>query len=176
MSKILLENVNNKSPSAVRSGRKSCRVNMTVRQSFEEKTDDARACAQSGHCPFNTVNLCVNTISHFYRYCLFTFCAFSKSFKLYQLLYLAKLSNISIHRSFSFLCWHYTTLIFEIVWQRFQVKRVGQFIINAFWSSLHDEVVREFASIVPYNWSTRPASQESLYESCLSRLINTYST
>ena len=41
----LLENVNNKSPSAVWSGRKSCRVNMTVLLSFEEKTDDARACA-----------------------------------------------------------------------------------------------------------------------------------
>ena len=26
---------------------------MTVLLSFEEKTDDARACAQSGHCPFN---------------------------------------------------------------------------------------------------------------------------
>ena len=44
-SKILLEHVNNKSPLAVRSGRKSCRVNMTVLLSFEEKTDDARACA-----------------------------------------------------------------------------------------------------------------------------------
>ena len=33
-SKILLENVNNKSPSAVRSERKSWRVNMTVRLSF----------------------------------------------------------------------------------------------------------------------------------------------
>ena len=32
-----LEIVNNKSPSAVRSGRKSCRVNMTVLLSFEEK-------------------------------------------------------------------------------------------------------------------------------------------
>ena len=30
----------------------------------------------------STVNLCVNTISHFYRYCLFTFYAFSKSSKL----------------------------------------------------------------------------------------------
>ena len=49
---ILLEKVNNKSPSAVRSGRKSCRVNLTVLLSSEEKTDDARACAQSGHCPF----------------------------------------------------------------------------------------------------------------------------
>ena len=29
----------------VRSGRKSCRVNLTVLLSFEEKTDDARACA-----------------------------------------------------------------------------------------------------------------------------------
>ena len=48
-----IERVNNKSPSAVRSGRKSCRVNMTVLLSFEEKTDDARACAQSEHCPFN---------------------------------------------------------------------------------------------------------------------------
>ena len=53
MSEILLEIVNNKSSSAVRSGRKSCRINMTVLLSFEEKTDDARACAQSGHCPFN---------------------------------------------------------------------------------------------------------------------------
>ena len=26
---------------------------MTVLLSFEEKTGDARACAQSGHCPFN---------------------------------------------------------------------------------------------------------------------------
>ena len=43
--------INNKSPSAVRSGRKSCRVNMTVLLSFEEKTDDARACAKSRHCP-----------------------------------------------------------------------------------------------------------------------------
>ena len=25
---------------------------MTVLLSFEEKADDARACAQSGHCPF----------------------------------------------------------------------------------------------------------------------------
>ena len=25
---------------------------MTVLLSFEENTDDARACAQSGHCPF----------------------------------------------------------------------------------------------------------------------------
>ena len=25
---------------------------MTVLLSFEEKTNDARACAQSGHCPF----------------------------------------------------------------------------------------------------------------------------
>ena len=25
---------------------------MTVLLSFEEKTDDARACAESGHCPF----------------------------------------------------------------------------------------------------------------------------
>ena len=33
-SKLLLENVNNKSPSAVRSERKSWRVNMTVRLSF----------------------------------------------------------------------------------------------------------------------------------------------
>ena len=32
-----LEIVNNKSPSAVLSGRKSCRVNMTVLLSFEEK-------------------------------------------------------------------------------------------------------------------------------------------
>ena len=53
-SKTLLENVNNKSPSAVRSGRESCRVNMTVLLSFEEKKDDAHACAQSRHCPFNT--------------------------------------------------------------------------------------------------------------------------
>ena len=53
--KILVENVNNKTPSAVRSEKKSCRVNtcMTVLLSFEEKTDDARACAQSGRCPFN---------------------------------------------------------------------------------------------------------------------------
>ena len=36
-SEILLENINNKSPSAVRSGTKSCRVNMTVLLSFEEK-------------------------------------------------------------------------------------------------------------------------------------------
>ena len=53
-SKILLEHVNNKSPLAVRSGRKSCRVNMTVLLSFEEKTDDACASAQSGHCPETT--------------------------------------------------------------------------------------------------------------------------
>ena len=38
-SKILLENVNNKSPSAVWSGRKSCRVSMTVLLSFEKKAD-----------------------------------------------------------------------------------------------------------------------------------------
>ena len=44
-SKILLENVNNKIPSAVRSGTKSCRVNVIVLLSFEEKTDDPRACA-----------------------------------------------------------------------------------------------------------------------------------
>ena len=29
---------------------------MTVLLSFEEKTDDACACAQSGHCPFNLFN------------------------------------------------------------------------------------------------------------------------
>ena len=29
---------------------------MTVLLSFEEKTDDARACAQSGHCPFKVPN------------------------------------------------------------------------------------------------------------------------
>ena len=29
---------------------------MTVLLSFEEKKDDARACAQSGHCPFNTLS------------------------------------------------------------------------------------------------------------------------
>ena len=29
---------------------------MTVPLSFEEKTDDARACAQSGHCPFKCLN------------------------------------------------------------------------------------------------------------------------
>ena len=34
---ILLENVNNKAPSAVRSGKKSCRVNVTVLLSFEKK-------------------------------------------------------------------------------------------------------------------------------------------
>ena len=47
-SKILLENVNNKSLSAVQSGsmgRKSRRVNMTFLLSFEEETDEARACA-----------------------------------------------------------------------------------------------------------------------------------
>ena len=32
--------------------KESCQVNMTVLLSFEEKTNDARACAQSGHCPF----------------------------------------------------------------------------------------------------------------------------
>ena len=31
--------------------REPCRVNMTVLLSFEE-TDNARACALSGHCPF----------------------------------------------------------------------------------------------------------------------------
>ena len=36
----------------MRSGRKSRRVNLTVLLSFKEKTDDARACPQSGHCPF----------------------------------------------------------------------------------------------------------------------------
>ena len=36
-SKILLENINKTSLSAVRSGRKSCRVNLTVLLSFEEK-------------------------------------------------------------------------------------------------------------------------------------------
>ena len=30
---------------------------MTVLLSFEEKTDDARACAQSGHCPIIPVNV-----------------------------------------------------------------------------------------------------------------------
>ena len=47
-SKILLENVNNKSLSAVRSGsigRKSCRVNMTFLLSFEEETVEARTYA-----------------------------------------------------------------------------------------------------------------------------------
>ena len=55
---IILEIVNNKSPSAVRSERKFCRVNMAVLFSFEEKTVDARACASSGHCPFDisTIN------------------------------------------------------------------------------------------------------------------------
>ena len=33
-------------------GSKSCRVIMTVLLSFEEKTDNARTCAQSGHSPF----------------------------------------------------------------------------------------------------------------------------
>ena len=31
---------------------------MTVRLSFKEKTDDARACAQSGHCPFKSFHIC----------------------------------------------------------------------------------------------------------------------
>ena len=47
-SKILLENVNNKSLLAVQSGsmgRKSRRVNMTFLLSFEEETDEARVCA-----------------------------------------------------------------------------------------------------------------------------------
>ena len=43
-SKILFEIVNNKSPSAVWYGRRSCRINMTVLLSFEEKTDDACSC------------------------------------------------------------------------------------------------------------------------------------
>ena len=46
-SKILLENVNNKSLLAVQSGsmgRKSCRVNVTFLLSFEEETDEAHAC------------------------------------------------------------------------------------------------------------------------------------
>ena len=30
---------------------------VTVLLSFEEKTDDARACAQSGHCPFKSSEL-----------------------------------------------------------------------------------------------------------------------
>ena len=42
-SKLLLENVNNKSPLVVRSGKKSCQVNMTVLLSFQEKTDDTYA-------------------------------------------------------------------------------------------------------------------------------------
>ena len=29
---------------------------MTVLLSFEEKTYDAHACAQSGHCPFKNIN------------------------------------------------------------------------------------------------------------------------
>ena len=47
-SKILLENVNDKSPSAVRSGRISCRVNMTVLFSFEEKKQMTLARAHNG--------------------------------------------------------------------------------------------------------------------------------
>ena len=33
-------------------GRKSCRVNMTFLLSFEEETQEARASALLGHCPF----------------------------------------------------------------------------------------------------------------------------
>ena len=66
-SKILLETINNKSLSAVRSGRKSCRVNLTVLLSFKEKTDDARACALSGHCPFKSSELKTVSLSRIAR-------------------------------------------------------------------------------------------------------------
>ena len=46
-------------------GTKSCQVNMTVLLSFEEKTDDARACAW--HWPFNQINTC----TPLYCVCLF---------------------------------------------------------------------------------------------------------
>ena len=62
-SKILLENVNNKSPLVVRSRRKSCRVNMTVLLSFEEKTDDASTYAQSGHCPFKVTQFFIMAVA-----------------------------------------------------------------------------------------------------------------
>ena len=62
-SKILLENVNNKSPSVVQSRRKSCRVNMTVLLSFEEKTDDASTYAQSGHCPLKVTQFFIMVVA-----------------------------------------------------------------------------------------------------------------
>lgn len=64
-SKILLENANNKSPSAVRSGRKSYRVDMMVLLSFEQKTDDARCrCWKQQEIMFfkkNPVDICGST-------------------------------------------------------------------------------------------------------------------
>ena len=47
----------------MRSGRKSYRVNITVPLSLEEKTDDARACVLSGHCPFNLHSCLIVTTS-----------------------------------------------------------------------------------------------------------------
>ena len=95
-SKILLENVNNKSLSAVQSesmGRKSCRVNMTFLLSFEEETHEARASPLSGHYPFNSLTVfrlqyTQNALAAIYGWILKEFPILEESFKnFFQLLY-----------------------------------------------------------------------------------------